>query len=70
VQKLLREHQGQLQLLPNIGDMEGWYVLRSTATGVQIQKLCKQYQIETLRDYRNRSRQQINQLRKEDKHVN
>ena len=45
--------------------MESWYVLRATKPGVRVRDLCRQYKIETLREYRQRSRQQINQRRKE-----
>ena len=49
--------------MPDVGRMEGWYVLRAVKPGVQVRELCKQYQIETLREYRHRSRDQINQRR-------
>ena len=62
VAKLLREHKdeaSQEQLL----DMEGWFLLRSLKPGVRVRDLCRQYQIETLREYRHRSRTQINDAR-------
>ncbi|MHB1034670.1 MAG: carbon-nitrogen hydrolase family protein [Pirellulales bacterium] len=65
VARLLKEHKGEIELLPDIGEMEGWYVLRATKPGVQVRALCKQYKIETLREYRHRSRQQINEIRKQ-----
>ncbi len=52
VDKLLREHKGEVERVPNIGDMENWYVLRSVKPGVLVRDLCKKYQIETLREYR------------------
>jgi hypothetical protein len=64
VAKLLKEHKGEVELVPNVGDMEGWYLLRAVKPGVRVRDLCKQYQIETLREYRHRSRQQINERRK------
>jgi hypothetical protein len=64
VTRLLREHKGEVELLKNIGEMEGWYVLRAVKPGVRVRDLCKQYHIETLREYRHRSREQINQRRK------
>ena len=36
--------------------MESWYLLRSIKPGVRVRDLCKEYQIETLREYRHRSR--------------
>ncbi len=64
VAKLLREHKGEVELVPNVGEMEAWYLLRALKPGVRVRDLCKQYQIETLREYRHRSRQQIDERRK------
>ncbi len=61
---LLAQQKGKVELLPDVGDMEGWYVLRAVAPGVRVRDLCKQYGIETLREYRHRSRDQINDLRR------
>lgn len=69
VAKLLAEQRGKVELLPSPGDMEGWYVLRAIAPGVKVRDLCKQYKIETLREYRQRSRDELNALRKADKPV-
>ncbi len=55
VAKLLKEHQGEV-IQEQFLDMESWYVLRSVKPGVRVRNLCKQYQIETLREYRQRSR--------------
>jgi hypothetical protein len=49
--------------------MESWYVLRSVKPGVLVRDLCKQYQIETLREYRQRSRTQINEARAQGKKI-
>lgn len=64
ITRLLREHKGEVEQVPNVGHMEGWYVLRALKPGVRVRELCRQYQIETLREYRHRSRDQINQRRK------
>ena len=69
IKQLLAEHPGEVEMLPTPGKMENWYVLRAMKPGVQVRALCKQYQIETLREYRHRSRQQINERRKEGKTV-
>jgi beta-ureidopropionase len=69
VDKLMFEQKGRVELLPTPGDMEGWFVLRAIAPGVSVRDLCKQYQIETLREYRQRSRNELNALRKADKPV-
>ena len=69
VAKLLKEQKGKAELLKDIGEMEGWFVLRAIAPGVRIRDLCKQYQIETLREYRYRSREGLNELRKANKPI-
>ncbi len=62
VAKLLKEHEGDV-VQERFLDMEEWYVLRSVKPGVLVRDLCKQYHIETLREYRQRSRTQINEAR-------
>jgi hypothetical protein len=69
VKRLLQEHKGEVELLPGIGEMDGWYVLRALKPGVRVRELCQQFQIETLREYRHRSREQINELRKAGKTI-
>jgi len=69
VERLLKEHKGEVELVPDIGDMENWFVLRSVKAGVQVRALCKQYGLETLREYRQRSRVQINERRKKGEKV-
>lgn len=64
VARLLKEHAGEVELERDF-DFEGWYLLRAIKPGVQVRALCRQYQIEPLRDYRCRSRDQINQARKQ-----
>lgn len=68
VAKLLREHQGEI-VQEQFLDMESWYVLRSVKPGIRVRDLCKQYQIETLRQYRQRSRTQINDARSQGKKI-
>ncbi|MBP7936161.1 MAG: carbon-nitrogen hydrolase family protein [Phycisphaerae bacterium] len=62
VAQLLKEHKGQVEMKDC--DLEGWYMLWSVKPGVRVKDLCRQCEIETLRDYRHRSRTQINQTRK------
>ncbi len=69
VAKLLEEHKGEVERVPGVGNMESWYMLRATAPGVRVRELCKQYGIETLHEYRARSREQLNALRKAGKPV-
>jgi len=68
IKKLLKEHKGEVEMEKDCA-MEGWYLLRSVKAGVLVRDLCKQYQIETLRDYRHRSREQINEARKEGRKI-
>jgi hypothetical protein len=69
VAQLLKEHPGEVERAPGSYDMESWFVLRAVKPGVRVRDLCKQYHIETLREYRQRSRQHINERRKERKAV-
>ena len=39
------------------------YLLHSLKAGIRVRDMCKQYRIETLRQYRQRSREQINEAR-------
>jgi hypothetical protein len=68
VARLLQEHRGEV-VQEQFLDMESWYVLRSVKPGVRVRDLCRKYQIETLREYRHRSREQINEARAKDKKV-
>ena len=49
--------------------MESWYLLRSTKPGVRVRDLCREYEIETLREYRHRSRRQINEAREKGRRI-
>ena len=68
VARLLRDHKGEVELERSF-EMEGWNLLRAVKPGVRVRDLCRQYQIETLREYRHRSREQINQRRKKGEKV-
>jgi hypothetical protein len=64
VRKLLSEHAGEVEQVQDVAQAgENWYVLRSTKPGIRVRDLCAQYKIETLREYRHRSREQINERR-------
>ncbi len=62
VKRLLEEHAGEVEQ-ERFFEMESWYLLRSTKPGVRVRDLCREYEIETLREYRHRSRRQINEAR-------
>ena len=68
VKKLLAEHQGEVEQ-EHFYPMESWYLLRSIKPNVRVRDLCRQYEIESLREYRQRSREQINEARKLDKRI-
>jgi predicted amidohydrolase len=68
VAKLLAEHQGEVEQ-ERFFAPEAWYLLRSVKPGVRVRDLCRQYQIETLREYRHRSREQINAARGKGKKI-
>jgi len=59
---LLREH-GQDVFQETWMDREQWFVLRSKRAGVLARALARQYGLEELRDYVDRSRRQIDQMR-------
>jgi hypothetical protein len=63
VERLLAEHGDEIERLTDVGGPENWYVLRATKPGVRVRDLCREYELETLREYRQRSREQINELR-------
>lgn len=68
VAELLKRHAGEVELEQRFA-REAWYLLRATAPGVRVRDLCRKYQIETLREYRQRSRRQINEARTAGKRV-
>lgn len=68
VKRLLKEHAGEVELEREYA-LEAWYLLRSARPGVLVHDLLRQYKIESLRDYRHRSREQINQARKDGKKI-
>ena len=68
VKQMLAEHPGEIEQ-EHFYPMESWYLLRSLKAGIRVRDLCRQYQIETLREYRHRSRTQINIARQQDKRI-
>jgi predicted amidohydrolase len=61
VRKLLREREGDVTMR-HFRD-EQWYLLEASRAGVSVRELAKEYGLETLRDYRWRSRRQIDAIR-------
>ncbi len=61
LRKLIEEHQGKV-VVRHFPD-EQWYLLEAAALGVSVRQLACEYGLERLRDYRWRSRRQINAIR-------
>ena len=68
VKRLLKERAGEVEQ-ERFYEMESWYLLRATKPGVRVRDLSKQYKIETLRQYRHRSRRQINEAREQGRRI-
>lgn len=63
VKKLLEDYKDKI-VMEHHYDMEAWWLLKSLDPEISVRKLCKEYEIETLREYLQRSRNQINEIRK------
>ncbi|QDT73120.1 Aliphatic amidase [Lacipirellula limnantheis] len=70
VSALLKKHQGEIEEIAELGKFEGWHVLKATAPGVSARAACREFELETLREYRQRSRREINERRVEGKRIN
>ncbi|HWB55113.1 MAG TPA: carbon-nitrogen hydrolase family protein [Tepidisphaeraceae bacterium] len=60
--KLLKEHEDDVEL-EKVLDRESWFVLRARRPGVSARALARQYGMEELRDYIDRSRREIDAMR-------
>jgi predicted amidohydrolase len=60
--KLLAEHPEEVLLAEHL-DRERWFVLQARRPGVSARALAKQYGMEELRDYINRSRRELDAMR-------
>jgi len=63
VVQMLTDYPGQIEL-EHEWEREEWFVIRSIHPNISVRELCKQYGIETLRNYKRRSRQLIEDKRK------
>ncbi len=66
--KLLKDYKGRIVVEQDC-KMENWWRLKSIASGLRVRDVLAKYEIETLRQYRKRSRSQINQARKNGKRI-
>ena len=60
--KMLREHANDVEQTEYF-EREAWFVLRAKRPGVSVRELAKQYGLEELRDYLDRSRRDIDAMR-------
>lgn len=60
--KLLKEYAGSIEQ-ELFMEREQWFILKSTQAGVKTRELAKSYGMEELRDYKNRSRLEIDKMR-------
>jgi len=59
---LIQDQPEKIEIQHNY-EREEWCVIRSTSSKISARKLCREYGIETLRDYKRRSKRQIDSLR-------
>jgi hypothetical protein len=70
VAKLLKEHAADVESVEGVAVAgENWHVLRARKPGVLVRDLCREYHIETLREYRHRSRDEINERRRKTERI-
>ena len=62
VKRLLEAHPDEIALERD-WHPEGWFMLRALKPGARVRDLCRRHDIETLQEYRLRSREQINERR-------
>jgi len=65
VEKMLKEHQGEIKVERTLSDedLAPWWLFKATKPGVRTRDILKEHKIETLREYQHRSRKQINEAR-------
>ena len=60
--KMIREHQGIIEM-EHFYDREEWCVVRSSSPEVSVRTLCLEYGVESLREYKRRSKKHMDMLR-------
>jgi len=65
VKKMLGEHKDEITVErdPSDEDLAPWWLFKAIKSGVRVRELLKEYSIETLHEYQQRSRKQINEAR-------
>ncbi len=71
VQKMLKEHEGEIVVERKLSDedLAPWWLFKATKPGIRTRDLLKEHKIETLRDYQHRSRKQINEAREKGERI-
>ncbi len=71
VKKMLDEHKDEVVVERNLSDedLAPWWLFKAIKPGVRVRDLLKKYDIETLHDYQQRSRKQINEARQSGKRI-
>ena len=71
VEKMLKEHEGQMEVERKLSpeDLAPWWLFRATKPGVRVCDILKEHKIETLREYQHRSRKQINEAREKGERI-
>ena len=71
VQRMLEAHKDEITVERNLSpeDLAPWWLFKATRSGIRVRDLLKEYDIEPLRDYQHRSREQINQAREEGRRI-
>jgi predicted amidohydrolase len=60
--RLLADHAGEVEV-ERVLPREQWFILRAIKPGISVRQLARQYGLEELRDYVDRSRRQIDDMR-------
>jgi hypothetical protein len=60
--RLLADHAGEVEV-ERVLPREQWFILRASKPGISARQLARQYGLEELRDYVDRSRRQIDEMR-------
>ena len=68
---MLKERAGEIvvERKQDEEDLAPWWLFKATKGGVRVRDVLKEYEIETLREYQNRSRRQINEAREKGERI-
>lgn len=71
VKKMVDEHKDEIVVErdPSDEDLSPWWLFKAIKPGVRVRELLKEHGIETLHDYQQRSRKQINEARQSGKKI-